>query len=775
MNYTVAVRAMCEFTAKRGDLDLRFTPAPSAQEGIVGHGIVTSRRDDGYEREIALAGEHGNVTVRGRADGYDPALNRIEEIKTYRGDLNRMPANHRALHWAQARVYGHLLCKLRDLASLTVAIVYFDVDSQQESVLTETHSAASLRDWFESQCERFAAFAASETAHRAARDAALRVLPFPHGTFRSGQRRLAADVYRAARDGRALLAQAPTGIGKTVGTLFPMLRACGDGHLDRVLFLTAKTPGRALALEALDLLRRAHQAAAPAAGAEPAAGAAVLPLRTLELVARDKACEHPDRACHGESCPLARGFYDRLDAARGAALARLTLDRATVRETALAHQVCPYYLAQELARWADVIVGDYNYYYDGSALLHSLAVQNQWRIGVLVDEAHNLLDRARGMYSATLDQFVLADAKRRASPALAAPLERLNREWNALNRALEQDYVVQAAVPPALLLAAQRFIGRVSELLAELPLSIEPQVLQFAFDAMHFVNLAEQFDTHSIFDITRVAGEAARARGSRGGRAKSVLCVRNVIPADFLAPRHACARATVLFSGTLSPFQFYRDTLGLPDGTPALEVDGPFRASQLEVRVAGHVSTRWRDREGSLAPIVELIAAQYARRPGNYLGFLSSFDYLRRIVALMRERHPEVPVWAQERGMDEAARDAFLARFRDGGRGVGFAVLGGAFAEGIDLAGERLIGAFIATLGLPQINDVNEQMRRALDARFGSGYDYMYLFPGMQKVVQAAGRVIRTEHDEGVVHLIDDRYRRREVQRLLPKWWRIDG
>ncbi|MEK6347821.1 MAG: ATP-dependent DNA helicase [Burkholderia sp.] len=806
MNYTVAVRAMCEFTAKAGDLDLRFTPAPSSQEGIVGHGIVTSRRDDGYEREIALTGEHGGVSVRGRADGYDPALNRLEEIKTYRGDLNRMPANHRALHWAQARVYGHLLCKMRDLANLTVAIVYYDVDSQRESVLTESHSADSLRDWFESQCERFAAFAASEAAHREARDAALRVLPFPHGSFRSGQRALAADVYRAARDGRALLAQAPTGIGKTVGTLFPMLRACGDGYLDRVLFLTAKTPGRALALDALALLRAAHEGAAAAASTadpppgnasseaagdlpseasspeappnEPAVGApltaAPLPLRTLELVAREKSCEYPDRACHGESCPLARGFYDRLGGARAQALALRTLDRAAVREVALAHQVCPYYLAQELARWSDVIVGDYNYYYDGSALLHSLAVQNQWRIGVLVDEAHNLLDRARGMYSATLDQFVMADAKRRATPALAAPLERLNREWNALNREQTESYVVHDTVPQALLLAAQRFIGRVSELMADVPLSIEPQVLQFAFDAMHFVNLAEQFDTHSIFDSTLVEGEAARQRGSRGGKAKSVLCVRNVIPADFLAPRHALARATVLFSGTLTPFHFYLDTLGLPDATPSLDVDGPFRAEQLAVRVAGHVSTRWRDRDSSLAPIVELIARQYAERPGNYLGFLSSFDYLRRVVELMRERHPEVPVWMQERGMDEAARDAFLARFHDGGQGVGFAVLGGAFAEGIDLVGDKLIGAFIATLGLPQVNAVNEQMRRALDARFGSGYDYMYLFPGMQKVVQAAGRVIRTERDEGVVHLIDDRYRRREVQRLLPKWWRID-
>jgi DNA excision repair protein ERCC-2 len=228
-----------------------------------------------------------------------------------------------------------------------------------------------------------------------------------------------------------------------------------------------------------------------------------------------------------------------------------------------------------------------------------------------------------------------------------------------------------------------------------------------------------------------------------------------------------------MFSGTLSPHHFYRDTLGLPEQTQWLDVEGPFRAEQLQVRVAGNVSTRWRDRERSLAPIVDLIAKQYAAQPGNYLGFLSSFEYLQQVVELMRERHPDLPVWTQEPGMDEAARDAFLARFRTMHQGVGFALLGGAFAEGVDLVGQQLIGAFIATLGLPQMNDVNEQMRRTMDARFGNGYDYMYLYPGLQKVVQAAGRVIRTEQDQGVVHLIDDRYRRPEVRRLLPRWWQV--
>ncbi|KVC75064.1 ATP-dependent DNA helicase [Burkholderia ubonensis] len=765
MTYVVAVRAMCEFTARRGDLDLRFTPAPTALEGIAGHGAVTSRRGARYETEIPLTGTWRTLTVRGRADGYDPAANRLEEIKTYRGNLDAMPANHRALHWAQAKVYAHLLCDARELPEITVALVYFDIVSERETVLSETLAADALAAFFAEQCACFVGWAERETAHRAARDAALRALQFPHGQFRSGQRELAVAVYRAARDERCLIAQAPTGIGKTLGTVFPLLKACGEDQLDRVLFLTAKTPGRALALDAATTL---------------GAGTPALPLRVLELVARDKACEHPDNACHGESCPLARGFYDRLAAARDAAIGNGLLDRETVRAAALAHDVCPYYLAQELARWSDMVVGDYNYYYDGSAMLHVLAQQNQWRIGVLVDEAHNLLDRARKMYSGSLDPFAFAAARDAAPAALRKAFERLGRAWGALNRAQQTRYAAYPDIPGPLVTAVQNLVAAIGEHLADAPRANDDALLRFHFDAIQFGALADAFDDASIFDVTlhgeptpRQPGLDGVAPAGRRRRAQSTLCVRNVIPAGFLAPRFSAARATVLFSGTLRPFHFYRDTLGLPADTGWLDVDGPFRAEQLTVRVASHVSTRWRDRDRSLVPIADLIATQYAARPGNYLSFLSSFDYLQRVVTLMQERHPDVPVWAQAPGMAEAERDAFLARFDAGGRGVGFAVLGGAFSEGVDLAGERLIGAFIATLGLPQINDVNEQMRRAMDARLGNGYDYIYLYPGLQKVVQAAGRVIRTEQDEGVVHLIDDRYRRREVRDLLPRWWRI--
>ncbi|MDH4554953.1 ATP-dependent DNA helicase [Pseudomonas sp. BN417] len=747
MAYSVAVRALCEFTAKCGDLDLRFTPAPTAQEGMAGHALVASRRGEGYQAELALSGEFGPLRVRGRADGYDPARGRLEEVKTYRGDLQRMPANHRQLHWAQLKVYGWLLCQQQSLPEIELALVYFDIGSQKETLLTERHRAGDLRAFFEEQCQRFIAWAEQELAHVGARNAALETLTFPHAGFRHGQRQLAEAVYKAVSTGCCLMAQAPTGIGKTLGTLFPLLKAFQRQALDKVFFLAAKTPGRQLALDALRQIR-----------AEP--------LRVLELVARDKACEHPENACHGESCPLARGFYDRLPAAREAAAQRRWLDRETLREVALAHQVCPYYLAQEMARWSDLVVGDYNYYFDTSALLFGLASANQWRVSVLVDEAHNLVDRARKMYSAELDQLSLKTLRKTAPAVLKKPLERVGRSWSELNKAQAEDYCAYAEPPQKLLNALQGAVTAITDYLTDNPTARDNALQDFYFEAMQFVRMTEQFDSHSLFDLSK--------RPGKGGRDLSRLCLRNLVPAPFLEPRFAASRSTVLFSATLNPRHYYSDLLGLARNTPWLEVDSPFNAGQLQVRVAAEVSTRYQHRASSLAPIAELMARQFGERPGNYLAFFSSYDYLQQVAALFAREQPQVPIWLQARQMNEAERQAFIQRFDAGGQGIGFAVLGGAFGEGIDLPGERLIGAFIATLGLPQLNPVNEQLRQRMASLFGAGYDYAYLYPGLQKVVQAAGRVIRTTEDQGVVYLIDDRFARPEVKRLLPSWWSME-
>ncbi|RTZ47649.1 ATP-dependent DNA helicase [Candidimonas sp. SYP-B2681] len=759
MTYTVSVRALCEFTAKSGDLDLRFTPSPSAQEGIEGHAAVRAKRAPGYQSEISLSGEYKNLLVRGRADGYDPALNRVEEIKTFRGQLEAVPANHRALHWAQAKVYAHLLCVSRKLPEIQVALVYYDIVQREETVLVQTCQAAILEEFFAQQSDLFIDWAEQEVCHRLERDRELQTLPFPHQTFRRGQRQLAETVYKAARQNRCLMAQAPTGIGKTIGTLFPLLKACPTAKLDKIFFLTAKTSGRQLALDALSTIGNKLNESGR--------------LRVQELTAKDKTCEHPDKACHGESCALAKGFYDRLPAARLDAVKAARLDKAALRQIALEHEVCPYWLGQELAKWSDVIVGDYNYFFDSSASLYSLTSNNQWRVGILVDEAHNLLERARKMYSAELNEYDLNALRQSAPAALKKTLNSLARSWRDVSRDQLASYRAYDAIPTKFHTALLKASVVITDYLAEDPHDVNLALQRFNFDVLHFLRLAEVFGSHSVFDISLTPSASTSRRGASGAK----LCLRNLIPAPFLETRFTASETATLFSATLSPWEFYRDTLGLPDNTAWVDVESPFDAEQLKVRIVEQVSTRYLHRAQSLAPIAQIMGRQYLEQPGNYLSYFSSFEYLEQAAHEFMHRFPDIPVWTQIRSMDEAAKEQFLDRFKTNRCGIGFAVLGGAFAEGIDLPGQQLIGAFVSTLGLPQVNPVNERLKQCMSTTFGQrcGYDYTYLYPGIQKVVQAAGRVIRSNTDRGVLYLIDDRFARPQVRRLFPAWWEIQS
>lgn len=752
--YVISVRALCDLVARIGDLDQRFTPSPTALEGMMGHNTVTSRRPPGYQTEITLTGEYKNIFVRGRADGYDPDINQLEEIKTYKGLLERMPENHRHLHWAQARIYAWLLADERSLAEINAALVYYNVSSKDEIPISELYSAADLEAYFAGQCEKLQAWADREVAHRMARDRQLTELNFPHPSFRTGQRHLSESVYKTASLGKCLMAQATTGIGKTLGTLFPLLKAMPEKKLDKIFFLTAKTSGRKLALDALNVIRESNPE---------------LKLRTLELVAREKSCEHPDKSCHGESCPLAKGFYDRLPEARIEALERGMMDRDTLRDVARKHQVCPYYLGQDLVSWSDVVVGDYNYYFDLYAVLYAGTVMNEWRVSVLVDEAHNMIERGRKMYSAELSQFAFEHMRQSAPKALKSALDKLSLAWIRLVQAQEATYEVYPVIEEELHFALQRVVTRITDYLAEHPTTNDAGLLNFYFDALQFVTLADSFGPHSMFDITRTEQRTSLLHDN------TTLCIRNVVPAPFLKGRFEAAQSATLFSATLSPSHFYSDMLGLPEKTPFIDVQSPFTPEQLKVNVVDHISTRYLRRRYSIMPIAQLMAKQYRERPGNYLLFVSSFDYLEQVYEAFSERFPEIPIRQQSRMMNEAEREEFINRFTPTSEGIAFAVLGGSFGEGIDLPGDRLVGAFIATIGLPQINEINEQMRVRMENIFGLGYEYTYLYPGMQKVVQAAGRVIRTRDDRGVIHLIDERYSQLEIRELLPRWWAIGG
>lgn len=748
MTLKVAVRTLCEFAARRGDLAFRYTPAPSAEEGIAGHQAIQSRRGYGYKSEYLLTGECRGLLLSGRADIYNPHRGRLEEIKTHRGDLSRIREHQRALHRAQLRAYGALLCRQENVKTLELALIYYDTGRDKETPVVETASADELWQELETLCGQYKAWAEQEEHHREQRNALLAGLAFPFPEFRPRQRQLAETVYKNAVKSGTLLLEAPTGLGKTLGTLFPALMAMPSAGQDRLFYLTCRNTARQLAIDAVARLRSAQ--AGP-----------TWPLRTLELVSKDDACEHPDKACHGDSCPLAQGFFDRLPDARAeAAQTEGILDQHTLAKIAAGHDICPYFLAQEMARWSDVVIGDVNRLFDQSALLHGLIRQNNWKASVLLDEAHNLVDRGRGMYSVRLDQQRLLRLKKTAPKPVKSAIDRTARAWQGLIRDHQADSErpgFLATLPAQLLGALQSMVSNLTDYLADNPPDLALQEL--LFESVAFMKLADAFDDHSLCEF------------QRAGRGRASLTIQNLIPADFLRERFEAAHSVLLFSATLSPGVYYRDLLGLPEDSRFTTLPSPFSADQLQVHFTPEISTRQVHREASLKPIAELIARQFTERPGHYLAFFSSFKYAQQVSDALARQAPDIPQRAQAPGMSPQQRAEFLAGFREPGGSVAFAVLGGVFSEGIDLPGDQLIGAFVATLGLPPFDAWHDILKARLEQRFGAGYDYTYLIPGLQKVAQAAGRVIRTPEDRGVIWLIDDRFLTSGIKGLLPRWW----
>lgn len=749
----VSVKTLAELAAKSGSLDRRFTPSPTAQEGIAGHQEVVLRRPPHYQKEMSLTIQYEGLLIRGRADGYDSEAHCLEEIKTFYGDFEKLPDNHRQLHWAQARLYGWMYCRQHQRNGITLALIYFDLRNQREYRVEEHFTLPELVAYGEDLAEVYWQWQQQINARQQQLSQWIDELAFPYGSFRSAQRQMAESVYKAAATGRVLLAEAPTGTGKTLASIFPAIKAFNKTPVDKIFYLTAKTTGKQLALENLQLI---------------ASDGIDTPLRVLELTAQEKICLEPDKRCTGDSCPFARNFYDKLQHARQAAYTTPLLTRQTLTQLAHTHEICPYYLGMEMSRWVDILVADFNYYFDTSALLQGLTRELNWHPYLLVDECHNLVERARQMYSAELDRSVLLAAKRLAPKPIKTSLERVNRLWLATIKTLdfsETALTLLNASPEKLNLALTGFTNDYIDFLQRHPDHPvqHTAVQEFFFAALNYLEKLELVDEDYCIDMQRPQPK------------QEVLTLRNLIPARPLAARLAQAHGACFFSATLRPAYFYQQMLGLPDDTVYLQVPSPFASQQLQVKVARHISTRYRDRSTAIGPLCDIIEQQVTAATGNYLAFFSSYEFLQQVERELQQRlsSANITVITQSRRMSEQDREAFIERFTHEQNLLGLAVLGGAFSEGVDLPGDALKGAFIATLGLPQINPVTEHLRQRLQQVFQQGYHFAYLYPGIQKVVQAAGRVIRTQEDTGYLWLLDDRFAQHEVRQLLPEWWEI--
>lgn len=752
----VGVRDLVGYVLRGGDLQQGFVGSRRAVDGIRGHQKIQRQRPAGYQAEVSLGYTHEaegfSLKISGRVDGVladtDGVL--IEEIKTTSAPLERLRAAQDPTHWGQVKVYAYLFAIQEDLQRLTLRLTYYQLDTEECLELEREVDRGELQVFFDDLLARYLDWARTLWSWTRRRNAALAALAFPFEIFRPGQRHMAVDIYRRIRDGGHLMIEAPTGIGKTMGALFPAAKALGEGHVEKIFYLTARTTGRLTA-----------HAAAEALNTEEAC------LKTLVLTAKEKICSHPEAACTPDECPSARGHYDRVNAALGELFALELVAAEELSACAGRHQVCPFELSLDLALWVDCIVCDYNYVFDPRVRLRRFFEAGGGTHAFLVDEAHNLVDRAREMFSASLNKKAVLALRRELKhdqPGLYKTLGRINAWMLKARKACDAKggAHAEASAPEALYPHLRDFHRRSEAVLAEKKSAAYSEVLLEQYFAVHrFLRVSEQFD------------DAYRTCYRQEGRDLDLrlFCLD---PARQLGEVLEACRSAVFFSATLRPEDYYRHLLGLAAETDVVGLPSPFPQENLAIFIDSRVSTHYRDRSRTCAAVAEGILRMVGGK-GNYLVFFPSYAYLKMVHAVLTERAPELEMQVQTPSMSEAARVAFLDYFHSESEAgcVGLAVMGGIFGEGIDLVGGRLTGAVIVGVGLPGICMERDLIRDYFNARRRDGFAYAYTYPGITRVLQAAGRVIRTASDRGTVLLMDRRYGTPRYGRLLPTHWQV--
>jgi DNA excision repair protein ERCC-2 len=760
----VSVRELVDNYERAGDINFRFSARSSAIAGIRGHQRVQKRRGEGYiaEKQVSdtVEGDRLQLSVSGRVDGYEPDIEPmlVEEIKTVRSDAEAIPETVRQSHRGQARVYAYLLAVAEARDEVLVRLVYLQLDDDSEVWDEELLSLTELRAYYHSLTRSYIAWLEKLDDWQAVRDTSVSSLPFPYTDYRAGQRDMAVSVYRALAAGKSLVMQAATGIGKTMGTLYPAIKALRECDFDKVFFLTAKNSGVDAAQRAVADLRRSG-----------------LKLRDVTLTAKDKICFTPGAPCHPDHCEYARGYYDRIGQVVSTLAGKdCALDREAIERIAVSEGLCPFELSLDLSTIADVVICDYNYVFDPAVYLRRYFEDSDGKYAFLVDEAHNLADRGRDIFSASLDKDAILSLRRDllgVLPGLAKRLARINAELLTIRRPHKeafdtQGHLVLEDFPEGVVRALRNFCSDAEQVLARNESAgWQELLLQLYFDALRFIRTSELFDENYVCLLEK-NGRATRLR------------IVNLNPYSGLSAAMSRGASSICFSATMRPQRYFEQLIGVPDDAPWYGVASPFDPGHLGVFSAPFISTAFRDRADSIYELVDLIHDVTSQKQGNYLVFLPSHAYLSDVFEKFVERYPGLLAIRQTTGMSGETRQAFLDAFEDTDRDttlVGFAVMGGIFGEGIDLTGARLIGVVIAGVGLPQLCIERDLIRNYFEGHQGDGqgFRFAYEYPGINRVLQTAGRVIRTESDKGIICLVDRRYSEIRYRELLPGDWRV--
>lgn len=773
------VKALIEFAARTGDLFAERQVGPTAMEGIAGHQKIQQSRNSQWQAEYRLKqtisiGQF-DVTLQGRVDLLNaevtPAI--IEEIKTCYQPPALIQDSKKQLHWAQAKVYAYLFYLDQHLdqhleqhldqqtpedESCIVRISWYDLTTKQLHSDDQHCDAVELKRFTYNLLNIYLDWIEKFTARRLQTVTTAKQLQFPFDGYRSGQYDFARTVYCTIRDKKSLLAQAPTGTGKTISTLFPAIKAVGEKHLEQIVYLTAKGSVQGTVRDSLHLLQGKG-----------------LKMDYLLIQAKDKTCpcrsndEAVKQSCDSDSgqCSRTVDFFDRLPEARLACLDAWDLSPDKLGQIAEQHHICPFELCLQMVRWSCVVICDVNYLFDPLVGLAAFD-DNKSKRALLVDEVHNLPERARQMYSAALSasQSKAIGRQLTAYPQLKKRCQSLARALTALVKSPEP----LTAPPPSL----TRSIELLMDTLGEVDAGGNDVFVHPPEGLSDWLKALYRYLTISqLYGDSHVTLLNQRQQGKYKETTLRLICLDG---AEFLTEKYQSARAMVGFSATLNPMPFYLRLLGLAEGSLTCRLPAAFPIeNQLTLR-CDYIDTRWAHRAGSITPLVELILTVFTARAGKYLVFFPSYQYLNDVYQQFELAQTDIKTIKQVSGADEAERQRFLDAFFQGDEStIGFAIMGGIFGEGVDFAGDALTGAIVIGTGMPQPNEELKLMEAHYQRQGLNSFAFVSQFPGFTRVQQTAGRVIRSETDRGVVVLVDPRFKRFDYQQLMPEHWQVMG
>lgn len=754
----VSVRNLVEFVMRSGDIDGRFAGSSRGLEGTRAHRKIQNDAGSGYTPEQAIKYRFEykgfSFTVEGRMDGVikdESGQIVIDEIKTVACSLKDIDENYNPLHLAQLKCYAYMYCAVNGLGSINGRLTYCRIGTDEIKYIESTYSVEGLRAFFFNLIDRYYIWAKFSYDWIAERDCSIKAMPFPFAAYRRGQREMAVAIYRTIAEGKKLFLQAPTGIGKTISALFPAVKAEAEGLTSKIFYLTAKSTMRRAAEDAFLSMRGKG-----------------LKIKTITITAKEKICSNEELSCSPGACIYARGHFDRVnDAIMDIVTNEDSFTADVIARYAKKHRVCPFEYSLDIALLCDCIICDYNYAFDPRVYLKRFFLDAGGDYTFLVDEAHNLVDRSRDMFSAELYKKPILGLRRymkAKSPEIYKTLNKLNAYMLGLKkRCGGSNFYLLEEEPSDIYPFLRDFIGECDEWFKRgYDSDTQKNVLDAYFDAIAFLRIADCYDENYAAYLEKDGGDIKL----------KLFCID---PANLLQDACRRSRASVFFSATLTPLGYFREILGGCGDDYMVSIPSPYDSSNLCLLIADDISTRYRDRDSSLEDVAKLIHEVISCRRANYLAFFPSYKYMRDVEDIFVGRYPDCPVAAQTSGMGEGERDDFLRRFSPGADTglLGFAVLGGVFSEGIDLKGERLSGAIIVGVGLPQVSAERDLIMKYFRLKNNSGYEYAYMYPGMSKVLQAAGRVIRSETDIGAVLLIDERFSYPSYRRMLPKSWRV--